>query len=54
MEYIVNQKADKIVANNVILDRINLYKDVKANSFHTKKVITFLREMAGKIQEYYI
>jgi hypothetical protein len=50
MEYIVNQKADKIVANNVILDRINLYKDVKANSFSHKKVITFLREMAGKIQ----
>ena len=50
MENIVNQKADKIVANNVILDRINLYKDVKANSFSHKKVITFLREMAGKIQ----
>jgi len=50
MENIVNQKADKIVANNVILDRINLYKDVKANSFSHKKVITFLREMAGKVQ----
>lgn len=50
IENIVNQKADKIVANNVILDRINLYKDVKANSFSHKKVITFLREMAGKIQ----
>ena len=50
MENIVNQKADKIIANNVILDRINLYKDVKANSFSHKKVITFLREMAGKIQ----
>ncbi|HPP18837.1 MAG TPA: hypothetical protein PLT51_02555 [Candidatus Dojkabacteria bacterium] len=50
MENIVNQKADKIIANNVILDRINLYKKVKANSFSHKKVITFLREMAGKIQ----
>ena len=50
MEYIVNQKADKIVANNIVLDRINLYKDVKANNFSHKKVITFLREMAGKIQ----
>ncbi len=50
MENVVNQKADKIIANNVILDRINLYKKVKANSFSHKKVITFLREMAGKIQ----
>lgn len=50
MENVVNQKADKIVANNIVLDRINLYKDVKANSFSHKKVITFLREMAGKIQ----
>jgi hypothetical protein len=36
MEYTVNQKADKIVANNVILDRINLYKDVKDNSISHK------------------
>ena len=50
IENIVNQKTDKIVANNIVLDRINLYKDVKANSFSHKKVITFLREMAGKIQ----
>ena len=35
---------------SIILNRINLYKNVKANSFSYKEVITFLRDMAGKVQ----
>ena len=50
IENIVNQKIDKMIANNLILDRINLYKDVKANSFSHKEVITFIRQMGGKVQ----
>lgn len=50
IENVVNQKTDKIIANNIILNRINLYKNVKANSFSYKEVITFLRDMAGKVQ----
>lgn len=50
IENIVNQKVDKMIANDIILDRINLYKDVKANSFSHKEVITFIRDMAGKVQ----
>ncbi len=49
-ENLVNQKIDKIVANNIILDRINLYKDVKSNSFSHKKVISYLRDMGAKVQ----
>jgi len=50
VESSVKGKMDKIVSNNIILDRVNLYKKVKENSFSHKKIIEYFIKMAGKVK----
>ncbi len=49
VERSVKGKMDKIISNNIILDRVNLYKRVKENSFSHKAIIEYFIEMAGKV-----
>lgn len=45
----VNANIDKISSNNIILDRVKLYLDVKSNSFSHRKIIEFLTEIGERI-----
>lgn len=49
VERSVKGKMDKIISNNIILDRVMLYKEVKENSFSHKEIIEYFMEMAGKV-----
>jgi len=50
IEKTVNSKVDKIASNNIILKRVRLYQDVKANSFSHKKIIEFFLEVSTRVQ----
>ncbi len=45
-----NSKVDKISSNNIVLKRVRLYQDVKANSFSHKKIIEFFLEISTRVQ----
>ncbi len=45
----INANIDKISSNNIILDRVKLYLDVKSNSFSHRKIIEFLTEIGERI-----
>ncbi len=45
----VKGKIDKIISNNIILDRVFLYKEVKENGFSHKAIIEYFMEMASKV-----
>jgi hypothetical protein len=45
----INDNIDKIISNNVILERIDLYLDVKENSFSHRKIIEFLTATGDRI-----
>lgn len=47
-EKIINDKLDKIVANNSIVDRVVMYKDVYSNSFSHKQVVEFIKGITNK------
>lgn len=49
VERSVKGKMDKIISNNIILDRVNLYKRVKENSFSHKAIIEYFMKMATKV-----
>jgi len=49
VERSVKGKMDKMISNNIILDRVMLYKKVKENSFSHKAIIEYFMEMAGKV-----
>ena len=49
IEKACNSQIDKIISNNVILTRIDLYQNVRENSFSHKKIIEFLNQMAGRV-----
>lgn len=49
-EKVVESKMDKIVANNAIISRTDLYLKVKKDSFSHKKIIEFFTEIAGRVE----
>jgi hypothetical protein len=49
VERSVKGKIDKMISNNIILDRVMLYKKVKENSFSHKEIIEYFMEMASKV-----
>lgn len=49
IENTVTSKMDKIVANNAIVDRVDLYMDNKSGSFSHKQIIMFLNEITATI-----
>lgn len=49
IENTVSSKMDKIVANNAIVDRVDLYMNNKAGSFSHKQIIMFLNEITSTI-----